>query len=445
MKKKVVSLLMAATMAAGLLAGCGSDGGSDEGSAATTEEDGGGDAEVSIQFMHQQVEQERQDMIQEIIDKFEEENPGITVEQIPVNEDDFDSKIVALGGSGTLPAVIEYNQEQAKKSVTNQFADLTATDEVIAEKGEDAFFEGALDLMKTEDGEHYTAVPISSWVQGIWVNERMLQEKGFENPKNWDDVLEIAEAFYDPDNKQYGIALPTGDVAFTEQVFSQYALSNNANVFDKDGNITFDTPEMKEAVEFYNSLAAYSMPGSTEVADVKDAFVGENAPLAMYSTYIINAVIEAGFIEDLALVLPTNKDEAAYGCAIALGISDGLEDEETEAAKKFVHFMLEDENNISWLHMAPGGLQPVLTSVSGSEDYISLDAIDQYAHLSDDIAEAVENLQLFGTVDGKNFVAMGDIESAGIISKALNNIIVQDADIDAELSDAQSAIEDIVK
>jgi len=438
MKKKVVSLLIAAAMVTGLLAGCG-------GKDSSATDSKGADGEVKIQFMHQQVEQERQDMIQAIIDKFEEENPGIKVEQIPVNEDDFDTKIVALGGSGTLPAIIEYNQEQAKKSVTNQFTDLEATDEVINNKGADAFYEGALELMKTEDGEHYSAVPIASWVQGIWVNEKMLQEKGFEAPENWDEVLEIAEAFYDPGSKQYGIALPTGDVAFTEQVFSQYAISNGANVFDKDGGITFDTPEMKEAVEFYKSLASYSMPGSTEVADVKDAFVGGNAPMAMYSTYIINAVIEAGFIDDLSLVLPTNKDEAAYGCVLALGISDGLEDAETEAAKKFVSYMLEDEGNIGWLHMAPGGLQPVVEAISGNEAYESLDAIQKYAHLSDDIAEAVENLQLFGTVDGKNFVAMGDIESAGIISKALNNIIVQGADIDSELSSAQSAIEDIVK
>ena len=82
---------------------------------------------------------------------------------------------------------------------------------------------------------------------------------------------------------------------------------------------------MKEAVEFYKELASYSMPGSTEVADVKDAFVGKNTPMAMYSTYILNAVKEAGFAEDLALVLPNKKEPVSYGCITVLGIADGME------------------------------------------------------------------------------------------------------------------------
>ena len=433
MKRQMASVVMVLTMATGLI-GCG--GGADHASAPN---------EVKIQFMHQQVEQERQDIVAAIIAQFEKENPGITVEAIPVNEDDYDSKIVALGGSGELPAVIEYSQDQAKTSVTNQFTDVDAVKAVIEEKGEDAFFEGALEVLKTEDGNDYVGVPIAGWVQGIWVNQAMLTEKGLDLPQNWDDLLVIAAAFHDPANKKFGIALPTADTAFTEQVFSQYALSNNANVFGKDGQITFDTPQMREALAFYKELASYSMPGSTEVADVKDAFVGKNAPMAMYSTYILNAVVKAGFINDLALVLPSNDQEAAYGSITTLGIASGMDPEKTAAAKKFVSFLLEDEHNIEWLHMAPGGVQPVLVSVNGSEAYEDNDAIKQFAHLSDGIAAAFENLQLFGTVDGKNFMIMGDITNKGIISKTVNNIVVQNADIDKEIQAAQAAIEGLVK
>lgn len=101
----------------------------------------------------------------------------------PVNEDDYDSKIVALGGSGELPAIIEYSQDQAKTSVSNQFTNLDAVKEVIDQKGEDSFYEGALDVTKTEDGSGYVGVPICSWVQGIWVNTAMLQEKGLGLPE----------------------------------------------------------------------------------------------------------------------------------------------------------------------------------------------------------------------------------------------------------------------
>lgn len=400
---------------------------------------------VKIQFMHQQVEQERQEVIQTIIDNFQKENPDIEVEQIPVNEDDYDSKIAALGGSGELPAIVEYSQDQAKTSVANQFTSLAAVQDVIDQVGEDNFYEGALKVTKTEDGSGYVGVPISSWVQGIWVNTAMLKEKGFDLPQNWDDVLEIAKAFYDPDNKMYGISTPTSESAFTEQVFSQFALSNGANVFDADKNVTINTEEMKEAVEFYKELCSYSMPGSTEVADVKDAFVSKNAPMAMYSTYILGAVNEAGFADDLALVLPTQKSSVAYGCITVLGIAEGMDEDETAAAKKFVSYLLDEKHNIEWLNMAPGGVQPVLKTVSDDPKFTDYEGRTAYAELNDDIATAIENLELFGTVDGKNFTEMGDITNTGIISKMINNVVVQDADIESEVQTAQAAVEDLLK
>ena len=58
MKRKVLSAILVATMAVGLLSGCGG-GDSSESS----------DGKVHIQFMHQQVEQERQDAVQALIDK----------------------------------------------------------------------------------------------------------------------------------------------------------------------------------------------------------------------------------------------------------------------------------------------------------------------------------------------------------------------------------------
>jgi predicted small lipoprotein YifL len=61
---------------------------------------------VAIQFMHSMVEEERQQTIQGIIDKFEEEYSWITVEQVPVDGDSaYDTKLTAFAGGG-MPAVI---------------------------------------------------------------------------------------------------------------------------------------------------------------------------------------------------------------------------------------------------------------------------------------------------------------------------------------------------
>ena len=454
MKRKILSMMLVAAITVGTLVGCGSNSGSgnaekgtdttEEAAADTTEEAATGE-EVTIQFMHMQVEQERQDVIAKLIEKFEAENPGIKVEQMPTNEDDYDTKITSLGGTGVLPAVMEFSQDQAKTSVTNDFIDLAANKEVISGKGEEEFFDGALNVIKTEDGNDYVGVPVSGWVQGIWCNTAMLKEKGFDVPQNWDDVLEIAKAFYDPNSKQYGIALPTSESAFSEQVFSQFAISNGANVFNGDGTVTIDTPEMKEALNYYKELASYSMPGSTEVADVKDAFVNQNAPLCLYSTYILRAVQEAGFLDDVELALPNKTQQAAYGCVIVLSIASGLDDAEKAAAEKFVSFMLEKENNESWLLMAPGGIQPVLSEVAEDAAYKENEAIVPLAHLLDEVGVAFDNLQLFGCVDGKNYMVMGDVTNKGILSKMINNVVVQGSDPQTELTNAQAEVEAMSK
>lgn len=42
-------------------------------------------------------------------------------------------------------------------------------------------------------------------------------------------------------------------------------------------------------------------------------------------------------------------------------------------------------------------------------------------------------------------MAMGDITNSGVLSKALNNILVQKADISKELKNAQSEAEKLAK
>lgn len=433
MKKRVVTIVLAGCLILSTVA-CGAK-----------ESGKNKEGKVKIQFMHSMVEQERQEVVDELIEKFEDENAGIEVEQIPVNEDAYETKVTALGTSGELPAVMELGQDFAKTNAKNEFIDFKSVKSVIDKIGQESFYGKVLDIVKTEDGENYTGVPVSGWVQGIFYNKKMLQEKGFEAPENWEDIRKIAEAFCDKDNKKYGIAIPTVDGVFSEQVFSQFALSNDANVFDVDGNVVFDTPEMTEAFEYYKMLSEYTMPGSNDTTEVKDAFMNGSVPMALYSTYLLPAIYEEGMTDQIGFAVPTNKSAATFGTVSVLSISADLKDEEREAAEKFVAFMMEDENNIKWLHMSPGGLQPVLNSVAQSESYMDNEVIKSFEAISQDISDAFNNLQIFGSVDGKNFLDMGDVTRKGVISKAINDITVNGKDIAETIKNAQKEIEEIVE
>lgn len=427
--KKFLSMFLVLMLAVGLTA-CGGK-----------KENG----KVTIEFMHSSVEQERLAVITDLISKFEKANPNIKVKQVPVEEDAYNTKVVTLASSGKLPAVIEVGQDYAKVMDKDELIDKDAVKSVISKVGEDKYYEGALKLLKTEDGKNYTGVPISGWVQGIWYNKQMLADKGFAEPKNWDDVLKIAKAFTNSGSKKYGIALPTVEGGFSEQAFSQFALSNNANMFDSKGNLTLDTPEMKEAVSYYKELSKYTMPGSNDVTEVKDAFMNGTAPMAVYSTYILPSVYEEGKTNNIGFVIPTEKTKAVYGTVSAYTISSGLADDQKAAAEKLVEFMAKPENNTKLVLMSPGGSQPVNKDVTESKEYKENKVVNSFGELSTEIASAFDNIQVFGLVDNKNFLKMGDVTSSGAVAKLINEVTVGGKSVDSAIKEAEEKLKGVIK
>ncbi len=398
---------------------------------------------VTIQFMHSMVEEERQQTIQGLIDKFQEENTWITVEQVPVDGDSaYDTKLTAFAGGG-MPAVIEVNQNRAKWLVGNELADLDAIREVIESKTGD-YYDAILKINTTEDGQNFIGVPVGGWVQGIWYNKTAFDEKGLAAPDTWENILAAAEAFHDPANKKYGIALPTVDGSFSEQSFSQFALSAGANALNADGGADFNSEAMVEALTFYKELYQYSIQGSNSTTEIKDALLNGSVPMGIYSTYILKDLINEGMMDDFGFALVTNKTSASYGSVGMLSVSDGLSDEEREAAVLFVEFLVKPENNVTWLHMAPGGQQPVMPAVAADPAYLDNEIIKGFETLSPEISAAFGSISLFGIVDGKNFVSMGDVTSSNVIGRAIYDLTVNDKDPAAVAEETQKQIEDLL-
>ncbi len=454
--KRAMAVGLAAVMAANLAA-CGAAGKAEPDTTARQEsgtetqaqenqaqETAAEKAPVTIKFMHGMIEEERQAVIQGLIDDFTKENPWITIEQMPTDDGgDYDTKLTALAGSAEMPAIIEVNQNRAKWLAENELTDLEALRTVI-DSGTADYYDAVLKINTTEDGQDYIGVPMGGWVQGIWYNKTAFDEKGLKAPDTWENILTAAKAFHDPDNKKYGIALPTVDAPFSEQSFSQFALSNDANALDTEGNASFNTPEMVEALTFYKELYQYSIQGSNNTTEVQDAMLNGSVPMGIYSTYILSALIKAGVMDDYGFALVTNKDSAAYGSIGMLTITDGLTPEQREAATAFVTYLTKPENNIRWLHMAPGGQQPVMEGIADNAAYLDNEVIQGFAGLSPSISAAFDSISLFGNVDGRNFMSMGTITSSNVISGAVYEVTVNGGDPQSVAEHTQKQIEELI-
>lgn len=403
------------------------------------------DKTTTIEFMHSSVEQERQAVINQLIARFEKENPDIKIKPVPVEEDAYNTKVTTLARSGALPEVIEISHDYAKVMDKEQLIDREAIQQVIADVGEERFYDGVLRIVRTEDGKAWTGVPMSSWLQGIWYSKSALAKAGLDEPNTWTSLLNAASALANPAQKKYGIALPTAESVMTEQVFSQFALSDGANVFNAQGDITLDTPEMREALEYYQKLAALSMPGSNDVMEIKDAFMNGAAPMAIYSTYILPAVYKDGDPQDLGFIVPTQKSSAVYGMVTSLTITAGQSKKETQAAEKFITFMEQGPNAAQWVLMSPGAALPVNKGVVEEPAYKENPVIQAFSALTSELIAQYPNVQVFGSVGDKNFTRMGDVTGSGVIYALVNGVTVGKQDPQAALAKGQKHLVELMQ
>lgn len=399
---------------------------------------------VTIEFMHSSVEQERQAVITQLIQRFEKENPTITVKQVPVEEDAYNTKVITLARTGALPEVIEISHDYAKVMDKEQLLDRAAIAEVIKTVGEPVFYDGILRVVRTEDGSAWTGVPISAWLSGVWYHKDALAAAGIAEPQNWDQLLQASQQLNDPAKKHYGIALPTAESVMTEQSFSQFALSAGANVFDDKGNVTLDTPEMAKALAFYQALAATTMPGSNDVMEIKDAFMNGSAPMAVYSTYILPAVFKEGNPANLGFVVPRETSSAVYGMITSLTITNGQTEEETKAAEKFVAWMEQAQNATDWVMMSPGAALPVNKRVVETDTWKRNEVIKAFGQLPYELIAQFPNVQVFGAVGDKNFTRMGDVTGSGIISSMVHNVTVGKHEMATTLTDSQKRLATLI-
>lgn len=421
-------VLLSALVACALISGCKQE-----------------DNATTIEFMHSSVEQERQAVINQLIAEFEKENPGIRVKPVPVEEDAYNTKVTTLARSGSLPEVIEISHDYAKVMDKEQLIDRDAVQLVIAGIGEGMFYDGVLRIVRTEDGKAWTGVPMSSWLQGVWYRKSALAGAGLSEPTGWDSLLTAAARLANPAQKKYGIALPTAESVMTEQAFSQFALSNGANVFNAQGEITLDTPEMREALNYYGKLAALAMPGSNDVMEIKDAFMNGTAPMAIYSTYILPAVFKEGDPKDLGFIVPTQKSSAVYGMVTSLTITAGQSEEETDAAEKFIAFMEQAPHAAQWVLMSPGAALPVNKAVVDTPAYKVNPVIQAFSVLTNELIAQYPNVQVFGSVGDKNFTRMGDVTGSGVINEVVNSVTVGQQAPQSALAKGQKRLVELVQ
>lgn len=401
----------------------GSGGGGGNNGSENASNTSGGNGGSGITFWTTQVENDRQQVIKDLINSYESEH-STSIEMISVKENDLPTRISSARASDTLPAVAEFGLSPMQKLGSSGLLSTSAADAVIDSIGREKFYQGALNLTKSSNGGHY-AVPMHGWVEGFWYRKSALKKHGLSQPKTWDDLLKTAKALHKPNKNQYGIVVGTKKTSFTRQCFTPFARSNGARVFDTKGNIVFDSKEMIEALEFYGKLAKYTPPGKDTWKTANHTYLNEQSHLIEYSTYILSDIADKGseMVKDTGFSpYIENKRKSSFGQIVALNLFNSASESALKTGKQYTEYLLTGDQYVKWLHMAPGGMNPVLKPTARSKAFKDNKTLNEWGATVEEISKAFENIERFGYVDGKAFPELGKITNQLLIAEAVTRV-----------------------
>ncbi len=404
------------------------------------------------------------------MDTFQAINPDIEIKLVHIEENDMPKQMAAASAAGNLPGLIEGSSELMLAFGAEGILDPKSVTEMVDKIGKKRFFQGALKMVETQKSGSYYGLPYHGWVQGIWYRADWFKKAGLKPPTTWDAILKAAKYFYNPKENQYGILIGTKAENYSEQCFTHFALSNDAAEFNSQGKLIFNSPEMLETLEFYTELARYNPPGPQNWR-ARDYYLQGKLAMFFYSTYIMDdlalAEVAAGsltsdnfpslsaaafdptLVENTRVAATITKKKAgAYGSMVALSLVGQKDSAKTKAAQKLVDFLYEPNSYITFLHMAPGGMNPMLRDIASMPDYLNDPKGIFKRYGRDKIQEIISGLDSIGSftiVAGKTFPDSGKIFSKTIIPRMIFSTTIEGMDPKKAIEWAEKQMIKVIK
>jgi multiple sugar transport system substrate-binding protein len=374
-----------------------------------------------IHLMSDEISPESQAFYQAAADAFTAANPGVSIElDFQANMDEALALRVA---AGEPPEIASMQLERL----------LTYADMGLLEPATwwfDKYGEDVVPLASIPYKGVYWDIPYALTSEMWWYREDLFTEAGIAPPQTWDEFLAAAEAFNDPANDFYGIAIAAGPGEWTAWHYQVFLWQNGGFVFDTDLKPLVDSPESIEALNFLKALHQFSPPDSAtwEWWDSIDAFVAERVALSMYGGRLL--VHTARDNPDLAPVTrvldqPMGKVRAGPLSRKSHAIMAGAPNK--ELAKAFLEYLMLPENLLPFLRTVPVHLTPPLISYRTSPLYMEDPLIQRHPEDMQVVFDAVSYGRSLGweSPDHPPNHYAGALNAANILPQMIQRVLLQ--------------------
>lgn len=442
-KRACIAAAAVAALAAGLTACSGSN-----------ESDGA----VTINVWHTESTPETVQAMQDMIDAYEAEHPGVSIVQETVAWGDLQVKMQAALAAGDLPELTQV-EPMFVRTLDNQDL-LQPIDEVVDSLDGD-YLPQLQQMFELEDGHDYGIT--HAWGTDTTVYRADLYaDAGAGSPEDattWAEQLDQFRAVAAANTGVDPLLLAGQESHNVNEDAYLWLGSNGGHLFDENGHATIDTPEMIEVLEYWQQLREEGLLSagwsSASYADTQTGLANGDAA----TIYAFGRAVYT--FEDLAPDLVPGEDIDIYpGRSIGPSGDEWITQLDAEpwvsfkdapdadAALDFLKFFYERDNYYSWISTVPTQLLPVMPSMFEDPEWQELPEVQDWGFWIDSQREALESGRAFPLMvtqlSDLELPYLSDLYGSGILTDMVKDVVENGADPATAAADAQQRADDLL-
>ena len=421
MNKKIVAVLLAGAMVMGTLAGCGntgsgtadtgdssaaadsaeqeaSDTGSSEASDSADTSAPTGDSIVSgpteLTYIFADGDEGAKESMNEIVNRFNEKYPDITVTIEPGNGGAYSELIKTKDSVGEFPDVMEMRDT----AVYVRAGKLEPLSDEIA-----GLFKTTTDF----DGQVYTAPLAGENTNGIIYNKTYFDENGLTEPATYDEFITLCQTIKDLGDMA-PIVVGGQDIwhmgFWFHKAYNDQVLSQDPDFIEHcyDGSKDFSDPTFKATFEELQAIMQYAQDGwsSTPDAQITTFLVNDMAAMMYSGTHMFSQIADADPDFEMgwfAIPSPDGKLRLVGGggmSGLAISAEAAQDPDKKAAAEAFIKFFYEPENYKVYCEK--------LSAIPATVNEPEMDVIDVLQEVIDATNEADELAPMWNSRSGNN-------------------------------------------
>jgi multiple sugar transport system substrate-binding protein len=287
---------------------------------------------------------EPENNLKALIERFEADNPGITINYTQQKSTDYRDRLQTALQSGKGPHIFRYHQTWVPM-LRQELAPLPETIYAEADYQTD-FYPVVYNSLKTNKG--IVGIPLMIDGLGLYYNQRLLTSAGQSVPQSWDELRRIAKQLTVTQNgviERAGVAIgTTNNVEHWPDIFGVMLLQNSANPRTPNNRLG------RDAIEFYTLFNRVDGVWDETLPTSTYAFATEKVAMMIAPSWRAHDVITINPNLEFAIapIPQLHNTNVTWATFWVEGVSAKASRAEQLAAWKFVKFLSEKETLRQW-------------------------------------------------------------------------------------------------